>query len=78
MFRKVVLIGLVALAMLLPRAAHARAQGPVPQHSDPHWSIAYWNNATLSGEPVLQQTTTSINYDWGYGSPHAIVPVDRF
>jgi hypothetical protein len=71
-----VLVGLLALAALLPAAVHA--QGPVPQHSDPHWSATYWSNATLSGEPVVQETTAGVDYDWGYGSPHPVVPVDRF
>lgn len=38
----------------------------------------YFNNATLSGSPVLVQDEAAINYNWGHGSPGAQVPVDRF
>jgi len=62
--------------LLLVNPAHA--QGPVPQHSDPHWQVSYWNNMALSGVPVIQETVAHLNWDWGYGSPHASVSVDRF
>jgi len=69
-------IGLV-LALLL--VSPVFAQGPVePQHSDPFWQVAYWNNMTLSGDPVVQDTNTHLDWDWGNGSPHPSVNVDQF
>lgn len=38
----------------------------------------YFNNQTLSGAPVLVRDEASINYNWGFGSPAAQVPVDHF
>ncbi len=38
----------------------------------------YFNNQNLSGSPVLVRDETSINYNWGHGSPAAQVPVDHF
>jgi hypothetical protein len=57
----------------------ALAQGPVlPQHSDPTWSASYWNNAALSGTPVVTREDANINFDWGTGSPHADIASDQF
>jgi hypothetical protein len=51
---------------------------PQPQDSDPFWRVSYWNNTTLSGDPVVQTTEENLDWDWGVGSPHANVNADRF
>jgi hypothetical protein len=56
----------------------ALAQGPAPQHSDPAWQAAYFNNMTLAGSPVLQRTEANIDYNWGVGSPDPSVNGDGF
>ena len=33
------------------------------------WVASYFNNTDLSGAPVLQQHLSSVNFNWGYGSP---------
>jgi N-acetylmuramoyl-L-alanine amidase len=38
----------------------------------------FYNNRTLSGSPSVKQNTTSINYDWGTGSPVSGIGVDNF
>lgn len=38
----------------------------------------YFNNQTLTGTPAYSTNTTSINYNWGTGSPAAGVSADRF
>ncbi|MFI5251502.1 MAG: glycoside hydrolase family 3 N-terminal domain-containing protein [Bacteroidota bacterium] len=38
----------------------------------------YFNNATLSGTPVLVRLDPTINFDWGNGSPDAKVHSDSF
>jgi Glycosyl hydrolases family 31/PA14 domain/Domain of unknown function (DUF5110) len=38
----------------------------------------YFANETLGGEPVLTRTDSQIDFDWGFGSPDARVPVDHF
>jgi len=35
------------------------------------WSAQYFNNTTLSGSPILSRNESSVNYDWGWGSPAA-------
>ncbi|MEJ5309895.1 MAG: PA14 domain-containing protein [Anaerolineae bacterium] len=42
------------------------------------WRGEYYNNRTLSGNPVLTRYDTAINFDWGHGSPDAAVPADNF
>ncbi len=51
---------------------------PPVDAQDTSWQARYWNNLTMSGTPVLQQTESEINYDWGDGSPHPIVNNDDF
>ncbi len=68
-----------SIAITLVLASTVAAQGPVgPQHSDPTWQAAYWNNKLLSGTPVLQRAEASLNYDWGTGSPDPAINADRF
>jgi lysozyme len=47
-----------------------------------NWTGRYWNNTSLSGNPVLTRDdgAGSLNFDWGTGSPGAGcgVPVDNF
>jgi hypothetical protein len=50
---------------------------PVPPPSGP-WVASYFNNTDLSGAPVLQQNVSSVNFNWGYGSPGPQVNVDNF
>jgi hypothetical protein len=74
----ITLVAALASATLAP-AGVVQAQEPVtPQHSAPNWQAAYWNNTSLSGTPVLQRSETSLNYDWGAGSPHPDVAADGF
>jgi hypothetical protein len=75
MFKK---FGFVAsLLLLIPSAGMASAQQG-PEHSDPYWLVYYWDNMSLSGGPVVDSAHAQIDWDWGSGSPHPIIPVDRF
>lgn len=56
---------------------------PVPQVSysninNGSWTAQYFNNAALSGSPVLIQSEGSPSHVWGSGSPGASVPADNF
>jgi hypothetical protein len=73
-----ILIGLVLVSLLSVGTAHTYAQGPGQKHSDPHWQVSYWNNTSLSGTPVLEETVEHLGSDWGYGSPHPLIRVDQF
>jgi hypothetical protein len=67
---------LVVVAMLGPTPVLAQDVGP--RHTDPAWQAQYWSNPTLNGQPALVRSDTSINFDWGFGSPGAGIPVDNF
>ena len=46
--------------------------------SFPDWMGQYFNNQNLSGSPVLVRDDTSINFNWGLGSPDPSVQRDHF
>jgi hypothetical protein len=60
-----------------PRATVAPTPSPTPPPVQ-GWRASYFANANLDGAPVLVADAPSINFDWGYGSPGAAVPVDYF
>ena len=77
-----------ASAEAVPAAAtSAAAAVPVPVPAGAACATAsvrtvavawYCNNTDLSGAPVLQQNVSSVNFNWGYGSPGPQVTVDNF
>ena len=77
MLRKSIQI-LFAVGLWLLLGGTALAQGPQPQSSDQFWIGSYWNNMSLSGNPILQRNDSSINFDWGLGSPDPVVNADQF
>lgn len=50
----------------------------VGDSSFPQWKGEYYNNANLSGSPVLVRNDADVNFNWGYGSPAGEVPADNF
>ena len=42
------------------------------------WRAEYFANRTLSGSPALIRCESSINNNWGNGSPDAVIPSDNF
>lgn len=77
MFRK---LGLsIIFVFLLAGTAHAQTpEPPQPQHTDPFWQVTYWNNTTLSGDPVVQGSDQHLSWNWGGGAPRGGVNADRF
>lgn len=69
------IVGLVLTWLL---TGTALAQDVTPQHTDPGWQVAYWNNMNLSGPPVLQRTDTNLDFNWGTGAPASGVNADQF
>jgi hypothetical protein len=49
----------------------------VTQAEDP-WVATYYANTELSGRPVLSRIETSLNHNWGWGSPADAVPRNEF
>jgi len=46
--------------------------------ADDPWAAAYFANTDLSGRPVLSRIETSLDHNWGWGSPGSNVPRDNF
>ncbi|MCB0018913.1 MAG: SH3 domain-containing protein [Anaerolineales bacterium] len=46
--------------------------------ADSAWQASYWNNRTLSGNPVLTRTETNLDHDWGDNAPDPAVQKDEF
>ena len=42
------------------------------------YTVSYFNNDHLSGEPSLTRTESTINHEWKDGSPSDILPKDHF
>ncbi len=47
-------------------------------YADSGWDAKYWNNKTLSGDPILHRTEPELNHDWGHDRPHPTVNKDDF
>jgi hypothetical protein len=61
------LVGLFAL-LLAPGARRASA-------ADAQWRARYYNNRTLSGNPLWDHFEDAIDHDWGGGSPNAALMI---
>jgi hypothetical protein len=52
---------------------------PIPETSLPGgWQGTYYNTSNLSGSPALVRRDEAIAFDWGFGSPAAVVNSDNF
>lgn len=47
-------------------------------YADSGWDAKYWNNTTLSGDPVLQRNESKLDHNWGDDRPHATVNESNF
>jgi PA14 domain len=50
---------------------------PPPPPAEP-FTAEYFDNSTLSGDPVLTRNDDAVDFDWGEGAPGFVVPLDRF
>jgi hypothetical protein len=42
------------------------------------WSVAYYDNVRLAGEPVVRRQEETLDANWGWDSPVAAIPADDF
>jgi hypothetical protein len=71
-----------------PTPSSSPTPSPTPSPTDtptpsptpiPNGFVAqYFANQTLSGTPKITRVDSSINFNWGYGSPDSSIPVDHF
>jgi hypothetical protein len=50
---------------------------PSVTYASSEWDAKYWNNKTLSGDPVLHRSESHLDHDWGGGAPRG-VNADKF
>ena len=62
---------IMAFVLLAMHGAPASAE-------DAQWRGRFWNNKTLSGDPVLVRNENTIDFRWGDGSPAPQVNDDNF
>lgn len=74
-FRWALLLALLVAALALP--AQVAAQ-PSPMAAINGWLGEYYGNADLTGSPAFIRDDSAIDFDWGYGSPAAVIPADGF
>jgi hypothetical protein len=46
--------------------------------ADAEWRARYWNNTSLSGDPVLVRNESTLDHEWGDDAPHISVNTDNF
>lgn len=46
--------------------------------ADSVWQAKYWNNRTLSGDPVITRSENNLDHDWGSNAPDAQLDRDQF
>lgn len=78
----------IVVTVLLLSAATAVAQEParpdygsasgVDAYPSGQWQAAYWDNINLAGTPVVSRYESTLDYDWGNGSPAAPIDSDSF
>ncbi len=77
-------LSLVALALTVLATASGGLAGiaPIsaanPAQTPTSWTAEYYNNPYLTGSPVLTRTESSLEQDWGVGSPDPSVQVDNW
>jgi hypothetical protein len=55
------------------------AEPPPPPPAPPaRFAAEYFDNSTLSGQPVLTRSDDGIDFDWGEGAPSPLVPANQF
>jgi hypothetical protein len=60
--------------------SYERTSDPPPPPPPPpaSFSAEYFDNSTLSGQPVLTRSDDAIDFNWGVGAPSPLVPVNLF
>jgi uncharacterized protein YraI len=68
----------LAAASALLLSAGVLSTPQVAQAQTVTWTGEYFDNPTLSGQPVVVQPTNTIAFNWGLSAPVAGVPADNF
>ena len=77
MYRKLMILLALFIGLLVFQQTALAQDVPTGQHTDSVWQVSYWNNKTLSGNPIVQTAESNIDWDWGTGGPNGL-PADGF
>lgn len=73
------LIAVMTLVIVLGAVTLSPASIKVVEaNAGTQWDASYYNNTSLSGDPVLERVDDQINFNWGAGSPGGGVDADNF
>lgn len=61
--------GFIGKLLVVLIAIFALTTAATSLYADSSWEARYWNNQTLSGDPVVRRAESELNHDWGDGSP---------
>jgi uncharacterized protein YraI len=67
---------IMVVAVLLTLLTALLAQPVAAQNAS--WFVQYYNNGTLTGDPVVSRTENAISFNWGQGAPANGVNADNF
>ncbi len=74
-----IVVAAVSLAALVGPGPLALGPAKVAEaNPGTQWNAQYFNNASLSGSPVLTRIDDRIDFNWAGGSPDPAVPADNF
>jgi single-stranded DNA-binding protein len=68
----------LAVASFSSSAQAYDAKAPTQQGGSVYWLGEFFNNTTLSGNPVLRRATRALAFNWGRGSPSRSIARDNF
>jgi uncharacterized protein YraI len=67
---------MIIALILLPMMALSSAASPL--YASSGWEAKYWNNLSLSGDPVLVRQESDLNHVWSHGTPNNLIDKDKF
>jgi uncharacterized protein YgiM (DUF1202 family) len=74
-----IVVAALSLAALVGPGPFALGPAKVAEaNPGTQWNAQYFNNASLSGGPVLTRIDDRIDFNWAGGSPDPAVPADNF
>ena len=60
------------------RGGPAEARLWIVNLAHPEWTVEYYDNTSLSGDPVVVDHEPAVFFDWGWRKPHRDLPRDNF